>query len=143
MFSTILHVDSAGARTHEPRFLFPRRNNNGTVLLLHALFPAENISGRRERMSVHTVYMCVYMCVRARERESFSAMRRMQEQAVANKTTYLYVTKEKEEKKKKREREKRNERKAKATTAKRTIALTVTTQAECVSQINRYMYTGW
>lgn len=87
MFSTILHVDSAGARTHEPRFLFPRRNNNGTVLLLHALFPAENISGRRERMSVHTVYMCMYMCVRARERESFSAMRRMQEQAVANKTT--------------------------------------------------------
>lgn len=100
MFSTILHVDSAGARTHEPRFLFPRRNNNGTVLLLHALFPAENISGRRERMSVHTVYMCVYMCVRARERESFSAMQRMQEQAVANKTTYLYVTKKKEEKKK-------------------------------------------
>lgn len=111
MFSTILHVDSAGARTHEPRFLFPCRNNNGTVLLLHALFPAENISGRRERMSVHTVYMCVYMCVRARERESFSAMRRMQEQAVANKTTYLYVTKKKEEKKRnEKERNETNER---------------------------------
>ena len=99
-FSTILYVDDADARTHEPRLLFPRRNNNGTVLLLHALFPAENISGRRERMSVHTIYMCVYVCVCARERESFSAMRCMQDQAMANKTTYLYVTKKRRKKKK-------------------------------------------
>lgn len=56
-------------------------------------------------MSVHTVYMCVYVCVCARERESFLAMRCMQEQAVANKTTYIYVTKKKEEKKETRKRE--------------------------------------
>lgn len=46
------------------------------------------------------------------------------------------VTNEKEKKRKKNYK-KRNERKAKATTAKRITALTVTTQAERVNQINR------
>lgn len=85
---------------------------------------------------------CIYVCVCVRERESFSAMRCMQEQAVANKTTYLYATKKKKRKKETRKREMKWT-KGKSNDGETNNSTYRDDTAECVSQINRYMYTGW
>lgn len=88
---------------------------------------------------------CLYICARTRGHESFSRPYIMlyiyicmnKHNKLRRIKVHVYAWQMKKKRKEKKKWEKRNERKAKATTAKRITALTVTTQAERVNQINR------